>query len=83
MTADTFPGRSALATLGGETDDWVDGYRIGWGYAEKNAPDLLRMERLSNEFAQSVRRYGGIPVADLRSRLDGLLAGWRDGGGKI
>ena len=74
MTADVFPGRSALAALGGADDVWLNGYRRGWELAD-NPRDADR-ERIRH-----VRISFDTWSPILQKMWDGLLAGWNDNNG--
>ena len=81
MTADVFPGRSALAVLGGADDVWLNGYRWGWELADNPCDadrDQMRRRRRELEVFEPV----GISWATfLRNRWDGMVAGWNDNNG--
>ena len=90
MTDNPFPGRSALAALGGETYDWVDGYRKGFhlGSAEDETTlemyqsGCLAMMELSSS-SLSVTSQGWKDLEKQRraalDRLRGLRDGFKDG----
>lgn len=63
MTADMFPAGLALAALGGASEDWQQGYRLGWEDAREEAnflPSSWRERRAERRRRLQLRRQQGV-----------------------
>lgn len=92
MTADLFPGRSALSALGGENDDWVEGYRKGFQFGSEDDKTTLTLYQSAyramlelSASSLSLTPQGWKDLENRRraalDRLRGLREGFKDSGG--
>ena len=78
--ADLFPAVSALAALGGASEDWQQGYRWGWEDAAKKSvrkrnpppPPSWKergAERKKQQELRNMRRNGRVVVRNYETRI--------------